>query len=96
MFHYVNRKATVEQSNKPSQLDNLYKVIPPSEVTVAGQNYFDESWKSQPKSLLGKMKTDTDSEYGILTAGLKNRKKFNPKTLTLYLLPLLPLVDYYG
>ncbi|MBZ5480232.1 hypothetical protein LDP77_14210 [Bacillus sp. T_4] len=85
MFQYLNRKATVEQTNKPSQLDNLYKVIPPSMVSTQGQNYFDESWKSQPKILLDKMKTGSDSEYDKLTKDLKNRKKFNGKLLAFYI-----------
>ena len=85
MFHYLNKRSTAEQSNKPSQLDNLYRVIPQSNVSTQVQNYFDESWKSQPKILLDKMKTGIDTEYDKLTSNMKNQKKFG-KLLSIYII----------
>jgi deoxycytidine triphosphate deaminase len=89
MFYYLNRKTNIEQTNKPSQLDNLYKVIPPSEVSEEGQKYFDESWKSQPRKLLDKMKTAPDSEYNQLNKDIKNRKKFNGKLISFYIFGII-------
>jgi deoxycytidine triphosphate deaminase len=79
MFYYLNRKSTIEQTNKPSQLDYLYTIIPPDEVTNV-QKYFDESWKSQPQTLLKKMKVGDYSEYGELTKKVK-RFEINWKKL---------------
>lgn len=85
MFYYLNRRASIEQTNKPSQLDILYKVIPEANVSADGQRYFDESWKSQPRRILLKMKTEPDSEYRQLNKGLKGRKKFNGKLIAFYI-----------
>jgi len=84
MFHYLNKRSTAEQDNHSSQLDYLYKIIP--DISPESVSYFDESWKSQPTSLINKMRTGTDSQYDVLIRETKTSKSgINFKLMKFYL-----------
>lgn len=99
MFHYLNRKTTFEQDNKPSQLDNLYKVIPQTEISPTAHDYFDIPWKSQPINLLEKMKSGLGSEYIELEKRNKSKfaefKRYTFIVLTIISISFLLWLRYY-
>jgi deoxycytidine triphosphate deaminase len=94
MFHYLNKSSTIEQSNKPSQLNYLYRIIP--DISTDCHQYFDESWKSQPTALLKKMKTGSESQYDLIK---DERKKKNSGFNLLFfwiVVAVILLLSIYG
>ncbi|WP_223643100.1 dCTP deaminase domain-containing protein [Planococcus sp. 4-30] len=73
MFQYLNKKTTAEQDNNSSQLDYLYQFVPSVKDDNEAVEYFNESWKRQPKNLEKKMKNS--EEYSLINT--KDKTKVN-------------------